>query len=109
LIDDSLQVYLVNGTTSLIVYVVAGECLVEFSLYTIFRPDDVKQVKLYPMISPFWFILSGGDHLNEMLRERKVVLVQIVGEDAGNAGSVVKLITTVLVEPIQLVDITLKL
>ena len=69
LIDDSLQVYSVNGTNTGIVNIVSGELRVTSSSET-WSPLVCTQVKLYPTISPFWSTLTGGSQSNVTLRGR---------------------------------------
>ena len=78
LIDDSLQVYSVNGTNTGIVNIVSGELWVAVSP-EICGPLFCIQVKLYPTIFPFWSTLTGGSQSNVTLRGRKVVLIKFLG------------------------------
>ena len=75
LIDDSLQVYSVNGTNTGIVNIVSVELWVAVSPET-WDPLLCIQVKLYPTIFAIW---SGGSQFNVTLRGRKVVLPKFLG------------------------------
>ena len=68
-IDDSLQVYLVNGSNTGIVNIVFGELWVSVSP-EMWDPFICVHVKLYPNISPFWCNLSGGSQSNVTLHGR---------------------------------------
>ena len=78
LIDESLQVYLVNGTNTGIVNIVSVELWVAVSPET-WGPLVCIQVKLYPTMSPFWFTLTGAFQSNVTLRGMKVVLIKFLG------------------------------
>ena len=60
------------------VMVVAEEARVESRLLLM-----SGQVKLYPLMIPFCSTGRGGSHTNVTLREKKVVLEQLIGGDAG--------------------------
>ena len=64
--------------------VVEGELWVDISPVTgVCKRLLCLQVKLYPIISPFWLILSGGIHVNKTLCGRNVVFVQLTGGATG--------------------------
>ena len=75
LIDESLQVYSVNGINTGIVNIVSVELWVAASPET-WDSLVCMQVKLYPTIFATWL---GGFQFNVTLRGRKVVLMKFLG------------------------------
>ena len=68
-----------NGTIpAVIVTLVEGDVRVELrSVLT------SGQVRLYPMMAPFWSISGGAIHCSVVLVEKKVELMQLMGGAAG--------------------------
>ena len=78
LMNDRLQVYNEWGATSVIVNIV----LIEF-IVICDTNCSLVHIRLYPTACPLWRVLTGSIHDNVTLREKNVVLVQLIGGAVG--------------------------